>query len=216
MRSYKQHCGLAKALDVIGDRWSLLIVRELMLSGPARYTDLRHGLPGIATNLLADRLRDLERAGVVVREDTPPPTPATLFRLTERGEQLRAAMYALGGWGVPLLADAPDDDEFRSHWLRLPVEMFLSDHTPDAAPVTIEVRTGDRPMIIETTGDGTVRARPGTTAHPDAVLTGHPRPLLGLLAGRLDLQQAAALGVHYEGDPGTLTRMLPPQTVAAS
>jgi HxlR-like helix-turn-helix len=117
----------------------------------------------VAGGVLADRLRDLERAGVVVREDTPPPTPATLFRLTERGEQ---------------------------------------------------VRTGDRPMIIETTGDGTVRARPGTTAHPDAVLTGHPRPLLGLLAGRLDLQQAAAQGAHYEGDPGTLTRVLP-QPVAA-
>ena len=82
MRSYGQYCALAKALDVLGDRWTLLIVRELMLAGPSRYTDLRNGLPGIATNLLSDRLRELEAAGVVAREQAPPPVATTLFSLT--------------------------------------------------------------------------------------------------------------------------------------
>src|SRR5438445_11013915 len=99
MRSYGQYCGLAKALDVIGDRWSLLIVRELLLHDALRYTDLRGGLPGIATNLLADRLRQLEQAGVVEREEAPPPIARTLFRLTERGRRLRPAIHALMSWG---------------------------------------------------------------------------------------------------------------------
>ena len=73
MRSYKQFCGLAKALEIIGDRWTLLIVRELLARGRSRYTDLQDGLPGIATNLLADRLRELEEAGIIQREDAPPP-----------------------------------------------------------------------------------------------------------------------------------------------
>ena len=73
MRSYDEYCAIAKSLDVVGDRWTLLIVRELALRGPSRYTDLRNGLPGIASNLLAERLRELEHAGVIAREDAPPP-----------------------------------------------------------------------------------------------------------------------------------------------
>src|SRR3954454_6134645 len=112
MRSYGQYCGLAKALDVVGDRWSLLIVRELLLRDACRYTDIRDGLPGIATNLLADRLRDLEEAGVVAREEAPPPVATTLYRLTARGEELRAALTALGRWGLPLVAEAAGDEAF--------------------------------------------------------------------------------------------------------
>jgi DNA-binding HxlR family transcriptional regulator len=85
---------------VVGDRWTLLIVRELLLRGASRYTDLRDGLPGIATNLLADRLRELEQAGLVIREEAPPPIAATSFRLTARGEELEPTLYALGRWGT--------------------------------------------------------------------------------------------------------------------
>src|SRR6476659_8952064 len=105
MRSYTQFCSLAKALDVVGERWTLLIVRELMLRGPSRYTDIRDGLPGIATNLLADRLRQLERAGVVYREEAPPPVATTLFGLTPRGEQLQRVVDELMVWGLPYMAD---------------------------------------------------------------------------------------------------------------
>src|ERR1022692_5071124 len=103
MRSYGQYCGLAKALDIIGDRWTLLIVRELLIR-PCRYTDLRQGLPGIATNLLADRLRELEEAGILTREEAAPPVATTLFRLTKRGKELEPALLLLDTWGAPLLA----------------------------------------------------------------------------------------------------------------
>src|SRR5271156_5649061 len=110
MRSYGQYCALAKALDVIGDRWTLRIVRELLIRGACRYTDLRHGLPGIATNLLAERLRELEQAGLVRREDAPPPIATALFSLTPRGEQLRPVVYELGRWGAPLMLEtAPQE-----------------------------------------------------------------------------------------------------------
>jgi len=95
MRSYGQSCGVAKALDLLGERWTLLIVREL-LQGPSRYTDLRNGLPGIATNLLAERLRELEEAGVVLREEAPPPIATALYSLTDRGQELQSVIYELG------------------------------------------------------------------------------------------------------------------------
>src|SRR5258707_5277536 len=99
MRTYDQYCSVARALDVIGDRWSLLIVRELLIRGPVRYTDLRYGLPGIATNLLADRLRELEEAGVVQRVGAPPPGATTPFELTQRGKELATRGDALWGPG---------------------------------------------------------------------------------------------------------------------
>src|SRR5689334_3523121 len=123
VRTYGQHCPLAKTLDLVGDRWSLLIVRELMIHGPSRYTDLRNGLPGIASNLLADRLRELEQAGVVKREEAPPPIATALFRLTPRGEGLRDVVKAMAQWGIPLLLHALDQEgeEFHSRWLGSPV-----------------------------------------------------------------------------------------------
>ena len=208
MRTYGQYCGLAKALDVIGDRWSLLIVRELMLQGPCRFTDLLHGLPGVATNLLADRLRYLESTGVIRREAAPPPIATTLLHLTVRGEALRPVIKALGAWGGPLLAEASDDDAFRSHWLALPAEELLRDRTPNEPPMTIEVRTGDRPLIIETI-DGEVRARPGTAANPDVVLSGPHRAVVRFLAGRLDLVGAQARGLTIDGDLDAIRRLQP-------
>ena len=209
MRSYGQYCSLAKALDLIGDRWTLLIVRELLLRDGCRYTDLQDGLPGIATNLLADRLRHLEQEGIVRREEAPPPVAATLFHLTPRGEQLRPVLVELGRWGAPLMAEETEGESFRSHWLSLPTELFLADRQPGRPPITIEVRTGDEPMLIETV-DGRVRARPGRAEHPDAVLTGPPRLVVGVLAGALDLDDARARGLEFEGDPAVLDRLRAP------
>jgi DNA-binding HxlR family transcriptional regulator len=206
MRSYGQYCSVAKALDVIGDRWNLLIVRELLLRESCRYTDLLHGLPGIATNLLADRLRGLEQAGIVSREEAPPPVATTLYSLTERGQELGPILRRLGRWGAPLMLEPADDDAFRSHWLALPVEMFLTDHAPDRPPVTIELRTGEEPMTIETV-DGAVRARAGSVDEPDLVLSGTPQLVVGLLSGRLALADARAGGLEYEGDANALRRV---------
>jgi DNA-binding HxlR family transcriptional regulator len=209
MRSYKQYCALAKALDVVGDRWTLLIVRELLLRGPSRYTDLRNGLPGVATNLLADRLRELEQAGIVRSEVAPPPIATTLFELTPRGMQLEPALHELGRWGGPLLGEPADDEAFRTHWLGLPARLHLTDQTPDRPPITLEVRTGDEPLTIETV-EGTVRTRPGPAEHPDAVLTGEPELIVGVLTGTLDIADAKAQGLQHEGDIKALRRLQPP------
>jgi DNA-binding HxlR family transcriptional regulator len=158
MRSYNEYCSLAKSLDVVGDRWTLLIVRELTLRGACRYTDLRNGLPGIATNLLADRLRELEHAGLITREDAPPPIATTLFRLTPRGEELRPVLQDLTRWGLPLMTDERPDDAVRSHWLAWALEQMLVDLRPDASAVTIQLLTGDQPILVET-GDGTIHTR---------------------------------------------------------
>jgi DNA-binding HxlR family transcriptional regulator len=209
MRSYRQYCAVAKALDVIGDRWNLLIVRELLLRGACRYTDLLHGLPGIATNLLADRLRELEQAGIVYREDAPPPIATTLFRLTPRGEALNAAMLELGRWGAPLLAEPADNDAYRGHWL---ASLDLSDQAPDEPPVRIELRTGEEAVTLDTV-DGSVRTRPGPAETPDLILTGPPQLVVGVLTGRLTLADAQAAGLEYDGDLAALRRVRPKAAV---
>ncbi len=205
MRSYGQYCSVAKALDVIGDRWTLLIVRELLAQGSSRYTDLRRGLPGIATNLLADRLRELEQAGIVLREDAPPPIATALFSLTPRGEQLRPVIDELGRWGIPLMAETTPDEEYRSHWLQLPVDLYLA-ASPGQAPTTIEVRAGDQPMLIEAR-DGAITTRQGATEHPDAALSGPPQLVLGVLTGALGPNEAIEQGLAFDGDRQALTRL---------
>jgi DNA-binding HxlR family transcriptional regulator len=200
-------------LDVVGDRWNLLIVRELLLRGACRYTDLLNGLPGIATNLLAERLRELEQKGIVSREDAPPPIATTLFRLTPRGEQLKDVLVELGRWGTPLMAEPLAGDAYRSHWLALPVELYLKDHEPDRPPVTIEVRLGAETATIET-ADGRVRTRPGPAKNPDLTLVGDPQVVVGLLTGRLDLDAARARGLEHEGSTKVLHRLVSPQAAS--
>jgi DNA-binding HxlR family transcriptional regulator len=209
MRSYGQHCALAKALDVVGDRWTLLIVRELLLRDRCRYTDLQQGLPGIATNLLATRLKELEAAGVIRREDAPPPIATTIFQLTERGRALEPALYQLGTWGAPLLAAPVKGDRFRTYWLGLFVRHALQDHAPLHPPVTIELRTGsDEPLTIEI-ANGRVVARPGIAHQPDAVLSGTPSVVAAVMTGKMTLAEARAAGASYKGDPHVLLRVQP-------
>jgi DNA-binding HxlR family transcriptional regulator len=211
VRSYRQYCAIARALDVVGDRWSLLIVRELLFRGACRYTDLLHGLPGIATNLLGERLRALEQAGVVSREEAPPPIATTLYQLTERGQALRPLIVELARWGVPLMADPADEDAFRSYWLAYPMTLYFGEHSGDGSHISIEARIGDEQMTIET-HDGTLRTRRGAAEDPDLVLVGSPQLIVGTLTGKLRLEDAQARGLTYEGDPATLARL---QTRAA-
>ena len=208
MRSYGQYCALAKALDVVGDRWTLLIVRELSIRGASRYTDLQQGLPGIATNMLADRLREMEANGIVRRVEAPPPVATTLFELTDRGEDLKPVLFALGRWGTPFMGERGEGDEFRTHWLKYPLENLFVDGAPDEPPVTVELRTGDQPMVVETE-DGVVRVHAGTAQHPDAVVTGDPEVVIGLLRGGLDLRAARRQGLRIEGDAKALARVQP-------
>jgi DNA-binding HxlR family transcriptional regulator len=213
MRSYDEYCAIAKSLEVVGDRWTLLIVRELAVRGACRYTDLRNGLPGIATNLLAERLRELERAGVIAREDAPPPIATTLFKLTARGEQLTPVLEDLTRWGVPLMEQGPDD-VVQGHWLAWALRVMLTDREPTAPPVTVVLDTAGQTIVVEAR-DGTVHTRLGPADGANATLTGPPRPILGLLLGLVDLKQATAKGIAYEGDPLVLARLRPETALAA-
>ena len=207
MRSYGQYCALAKALDVIGDRWTLLIVRELAVKGPSRYTDLRQGLPRIATNMLADRLREMEDNGIVRREEAPPPVATTLFSLTERGEELRPVLFALGRWGVPLMGER-GDDEWRGYWLKYPLEELFADASPGEPPVTLELHTDDGPVTVKT-GDGGVHVSPGPAPTADAVVSGDAEDVIELLKGTIDVRGARRRGVRVEGDVQAIARVRP-------
>jgi DNA-binding HxlR family transcriptional regulator len=205
MRSYGQFCGLAKGLDVIGDRWTLLIVRELLIRGPSRYTDLRTGLPGIPTNLLADRLRELEDSGIVQRDTLAPPVASAVYALTERGEALEPVIAALGRWAAPLLAVPEKDDVFLPHWLVLPARLYLADLAPGKQPVRIEIRDGTERVTIEA-ANGRVAARLGSATKPDAVLTGSTPVAWQLLIGKIDQRQARKAGLLIEGRAAALKR----------
>jgi DNA-binding HxlR family transcriptional regulator len=215
MRSYGQYCSVAKALDVIGERWTLLIVRELLARGACRYTDLRAGLPGIATNLLADRLRELETAGIVAREDAPPPVAATLFSLTERGQALQPLIIELGRWGVPLMSDSSPDDHFRGQWLRLPVRLFLADRQPDRPRSTVQINAGDETVVIEA-ADGSVSMRLGADSNADAVVSASPPEILHLMSGGISLRQAIKRGLRVDGSVAAVERILPDRRQTAT
>jgi DNA-binding HxlR family transcriptional regulator len=206
MRSYSQTCGVAKGLDVIGDRWTLLIVRELLIRGAARYTDLRNGLPGIAPNLLAQRLRELEQVGIVSAEDAPPPVATTLYRLTALGEGLESVIKAIGAWARPLLEEADEHDTFQSHWAVLPFRFYLEDAQPEGPPVQVQLETDDEPIVVEANG-GSVDARVGRTEDPDLVLSGPAQPAARLMMGRIGVSEASKQGVTCHGDVGLLERL---------
>jgi len=208
MKTYGQLCALAKALDVIGDRWSLLIVRELIIRGEARYTDIREGLPGIASNLLAARLKELEAGGVIEAFDAPPPGATALYRLTPRGRELERVIDALAIWGVPFLNDAPRSDAFCSHWMTLPLRRTLKDHAPGEEPAVIEVRCGEEPVTVRAV-DGTVRVSTGAAENPDAVVSGKAKIIYALFRGDLNLAQAKAAGLKVTGNTDVLRRVQP-------
>ena len=206
MRSYGQYCSIAKALDVVGDRWTLLIVRELIQQGPCRFTDLQNGLPGIATNLLTERLRDLEAAGLLWREPAPPPVATTLYHLTDTGRELEPVLTALGRFGVRYMAEPRSDEVFRSHWLSFPATEFLHDSEPTGPPLAIQVRTGDEPVVIEVRG-GEVTTRGGSVSSADLELDGDPAAVLGVLAGKVSIAEARRRGLRVKGDTKVLLRL---------
>jgi len=205
VKSYGQYCALAKALDVVGGRWTLLIVRELLIRGRLRYTDLREGLPGIATNLLVDRLRELEKFGIVESAIVGPPISANLFWLTERGAALEPILMQLGAWGAPLLAEASSKDKFHTHWIALPAKLHLVDLTPSEPSVCIQLEHAGEPLSIRI--KGTIQPQVGPAADADLTLKGRPRLLLGTLLKRIDWNAAIAAGLKYEGDPAVLSRI---------
>ncbi|MET9014579.1 winged helix-turn-helix transcriptional regulator [Streptomyces olivaceoviridis] len=208
MRSYGQYCSIARALDVVGDRWTLLIVRELLLRGPCRFTDLRNGLPGIAPNLLSTRLKELEAAGLITREDAPPPVATVLYELSETGRAVEPVLKALGLWGMRFMAEERPDDTFQARWLAYASEWFTVDADPDAPPAVIQLVAAGEAAVVELRG-GQVHTRLGRAADPDIVLDGPPRAVLGLLGGLVDLDRAVELGLTVTGRVDLLRRLRP-------
>ncbi|GAA1558287.1 helix-turn-helix domain-containing protein [Actinomadura kijaniata] len=209
MRSYRQYCSMARALDLVGDRWTLLIVRELLTQGPCRFSDLRRGLPGIASNLLAERLREMESAALVARHDEPPPIAATLIDLTDRGRDLGGVVRELVRWGAPLMLEPPEGDAFRVHWFALPLRHLCRDGAPGEPGVV--VRLGDSHDgcdIIAERGDIDVRPC-STRRRPDATVTAPPEVLVALFTGQLTVRAAMAEGLAVDGSTAALERVLP-------
>jgi DNA-binding HxlR family transcriptional regulator len=202
MKRYDQYCPMAHALDMIGDRWELLIVRELM-QGPKRYTDLAEGLPGIGTNILAARLRDLESAGVLAKRILPPPAASKVYELTDYGRELKPVMRELAIWGARSLGPPKPGDEFFPGWLVNPIDTILA---PSAPKGRFEFRVGDE---VASLVDGVAHAGPADD--PDVVVEGSPEGVYYLFVERrLD-------GVTIEGDRELLERLIDvaPQPIGA-
>jgi DNA-binding HxlR family transcriptional regulator len=199
VRSYRQYCSFARGLDVIGDRWILLIVREL-LEGPRRYNELLHGLPGVATNLLAQRLQDLVEDGVIEQRVDH------TYALTAWGEGLRDVIHALGRWARPLMGRMERDDEFRSHWLVHPIHVLYEGVDRRRPRLNVAIDTADAPMTLES-ANGRVRVVPGRHPAPDVVLSGPPDGIIGVLAGKHD--RPAVAKVTVRGDARKIAHLRP-------
>jgi DNA-binding HxlR family transcriptional regulator len=193
VKRYDQYCPVAHALDLVGERWALLVVRELM-HGPKRYTDLVERLPGIGTNILASRLRDLEACGIVAKRKLPPPAASRVYELTDYGRGLRTVLRELALWGARSLGPPTADDELFPGWLENALDTVLA---PIAPPGRFEFRVGDE---VASLVDG--EARPGAVEHPDVVVTGDPVAIYHMFVDRrLDL-------VSVEGDRALLEQLV--------
>ncbi|MFC8430532.1 winged helix-turn-helix transcriptional regulator [Streptomyces sp. NPDC057253] len=201
-RSYDQYCSAARALDVVGDRWTLLIVREL-LAGPRRYTDLHADLPGVSTDVLASRLKDMERDGLTTRRRLAPPGAAYVYELTERGRALLPVLQALGTWGEPELGERRPTDAVRAHWSALPLLRSLEGE----GLVEVRLEEGDFHLYVGAPtgpayGDGPAPAEPDARLALDADTCG------ALGRGELSLADAVRDGrVEVTGD-GAIAKAL--------
>jgi DNA-binding HxlR family transcriptional regulator len=205
MRTYGDPCGIARALDHVGERWALLVVRELLL-GPKRFTDLRAGLPGASPNVLAQRLRELERSGVVRRRKLGPPAGIWVYELTGWGLELEPVVLALGRWGgrAPATATA----ELSVDALVLALKTQFDPRAAGGLRATLELRLGeDRFRAV--VGGGRIDLARGGADGPDAVIDTDPATLRALVFGRRQLADARRAGdLRLEGDQRTVSRFL--------
>ncbi|MEV4482005.1 winged helix-turn-helix transcriptional regulator [Micromonospora coxensis] len=203
MRSYDDPCGVARALAAVGERWALLVVRELLL-GPKRFAELGRGLPGMSPNVLSQRLRDLQAAGVLTRRDLGPPVSAAVYELTEWGHQLEPVLLALGRWGAraPLRSAAPLGVDALMLALR-------TTYVPDGGPpALVRLRLGVDTFTIATTGQE-LRVTRGDTEAPDAGVDTDAATLRDVVFGRRGLTDAVAAGtLTLTGDRDTAARVL--------
>jgi DNA-binding HxlR family transcriptional regulator len=204
-RKFDQYCPMAHALSLVGERWSLLIVRELM-HGPKRYTDLTNGLPGIGTNILAARLRELEECGVVEKRRLPPPAASTVYELTEYGRGLDEALYALARWGARSLGPPGPDDELYPEW---GVNAFPALFNAEAARGLTEtyVLKIDEDVFTARLVDGSLEASLGAADDADLVVELDMNTFFALTGGELEPREAVKLGrTQVQGNLKALER----------
>ncbi|SEN41194.1 winged helix-turn-helix transcriptional regulator [Nonomuraea pusilla] len=210
-RTYNQFCATARTLDLVGERWTLLIVREL-LTGPKRFTDFQHSLRGLGTGLLAARLKHLEREGLVRRTTLPPPARTPAYALTEAGAELGPAVLALARWGMKwAMGERRADETFHSGWALLALESCFVPEAAEGLRAVYEFRVGDPAggdvfhLVVD---DGAIDAAHGPAQRPDAVVEAGDDVLTDIAAGHLTLTEALAGGrAAATGDPEALRRL---------
>jgi DNA-binding HxlR family transcriptional regulator len=206
MRTYGDGCAIAHGLDLIGERWALLVVRELLL-GPKRYTDLRRGLPNASPNVLSERLRELERAGVVRRTKLPPPAGARVYELTEWGRELEELVMALGRWAARS-PSGPSDAPVGADSTILALRARFDPRAAQGFRARYELRLGEDRFRVEVANDELEVARGGAD-HADATIETDPDTLTAVLwRGRplADAQRAGTLTI--DGDAAAVERFV--------
>ncbi len=205
-RTFRQYCPIARSLDVVGERWSLLIVRELLL-GPKRYTELRKALPGMWTNLLADRLRQLESAGVIRRCELPPPAARTVYELTERGRELEGVLLALGRWGIPFLSGPGEEPVPVVTAALLGLRACFRPEAAADLDERYQLDIGGQPLTAAVRGQA-LELHAGSPEAPAARLSADPAALLDIRLGRLEPEAAVATGkLRFEGNPDGIRKL---------
>lgn len=198
-RTYDQHCALAHGLDVLGERWTLLVIRELLL-GPQRFSDLESSLAGIGPNTLAARLRQMEKDGLIEKRRLPPPAPATVYALTDLGAALEPAIIELGRWGRHRLPATTGHQAFRPAWLLLALKVsFDPAHAADVDAV-YQLTVSDEPFTVRIRR-GSIDVRRGNTSDADVTICTDHHTLLALANGTLSPGEAVKAGdLRIEGE----------------
>lgn len=203
---YKQYCALARALDIVGDRWSLLIVRELR-PGPRRFTDLVDGLPGISRKLLTDRLRDLEAHGILVRTQLPPPAARQVYELTDDGRDLSSALVPLIGWGSKHMGEPQSAETFHARWSAVGMAAVADLEGARGVSETYQYLIGESAFHF-VVDDGSIDVRDGEASDPTVVVTTDEDTWSDIVTGKISARDAAADGaLTVQGDPEAAKRL---------
>jgi DNA-binding HxlR family transcriptional regulator len=206
-RSYNQHCATAKSLDLVGERWTLLLVREL-LTGPKRFSSLLGSLAGLGTGLLAERLKYLESVGLIRRVTVSSATNAPAYALTEAGEELRPVVMALSRWGLKwALGERRDGDVFRAGWAVLGMQSTFDAEAARGVYAVYEFRVGDD-VFHARIADGAIEALHGPARRPDVVIATDPDTFVELASGRMALADAIEADAASAIGDRTLLRKL--------
>ena len=198
---YQQYCALARALDVVGDRWTLLIVRELT-PGPRRFTDLLDGLPGIGRNLLTERLRVLESDGVIVRDELPPPAARQVYALTDDGHDLALAMAPMIAWGARRIGDRKGGEIFRARWLAVAMLSLADREAAQGVRESYQYVVGDS-MFHFTIDDGSIELHDGSARDPAVIWTTDEETWAQIASGEIPSPSA----ISVTGDRHAVKRM---------